>query len=63
MFHPPNAVCRLTSAIFFDKLSATGATVRGKDCMAENSLLLSTTADTLEQVVRLVDAGKLESGL
>jgi hypothetical protein len=31
--------------------------------MAETSFLLSTTADALEQVVRLVDVGKLESGL
>jgi hypothetical protein len=31
--------------------------------MTENSLLSFTTADNLEQVVHLVDAGKLESGL
>jgi hypothetical protein len=31
--------------------------------MAEDSFLLSTTADMPEQVVRLVDVGKLASGL
>jgi len=31
--------------------------------MAKTLFLSCTTADHLEQVVRLVDAGKLESGL
>jgi hypothetical protein len=31
--------------------------------MAEKLLLLSNTAGNLEQVVHLVDSGKLESGL
>jgi hypothetical protein len=31
--------------------------------MAKNSLLSFTSAENLEQIVHLVDAGKLESGL
>jgi hypothetical protein len=31
--------------------------------MTKNLILSSKTADNLEQIVRLVEAGKLESGL
>jgi hypothetical protein len=53
---------QLTSAFFFDKLRPLAGVGTGYR-MTENAFLSCTTADNLEQVFRLVEAGKLESGL
>ena len=63
MFHPANLLWLLTSLIFFDKLSLIAPQSGAKHSMANKLLLLSNTANNLEQVVHLVDSGKLESGL
>jgi len=53
----------LTSKAMSDKLSPSNILPMGRAEMMKHLFLRSNVGDTMEQIVQLVNAGKLESGL